>query len=72
MSLVQKSRSLEEKIDKASGLPLALRAAQAVVIVPETAALLVELSAAVEFLQHEYTDLLKRVMALEVKENFRA
>ena len=48
MTLTEKSRALVEKIEKASALPLALRAAQAVVLIPETAALLVELSIAVE------------------------
>mgnify|MGYP001564628839 CR=1 FL=1 len=51
MTLTEKSRALVVKIEKASSLTLALRAAQAVVLVPETAALLVELSETVE--RHE-------------------
>lgn len=68
MTLTEKSRALVVKIEKASSLPLALRAAQAVVLVPETAALLVELSEAVERHESEFIKMRGDVTALVLRD----
>jgi hypothetical protein len=67
MTLTERSRALVVKIERASVLPLALRAAQAVVLVPETAALLVELSKAVE--RHEAEMIKMRGVLIDLDKN---
>lgn len=58
MTLIERSNALLEKIKTASQLPLALRAAQGVVLVPEAASLIFDLSVFVDRLE-------ARVAALE-------
>lgn len=61
MSLIERSNALVKKIRDASRLPLAMRAAQAVVLIPETAALLADLSLVVETNKADIADLRKEL-----------